>query len=124
MSDLAGAIKAVRDAVAACAAGDAADVSAALDRPEFVSAEQAKVPGRDALDHVRLELAGPIDLADLEQLYGPARALPRRPEGTGGRTMLFEQTMPGDGESGATLLAEVDQEGRVRRLIVRADAFG
>jgi hypothetical protein len=46
----------------------------------------------------------------------------RLPPG-GGRTAIFGDTLPEVGESGATSFAEVDEDGRARRLIVRADAF-
>lgn len=123
MTDLKSALGDLRQAVAACAAGETADVAAAFDRPEFASTNRSDWPGQDRLAHVTVELAEPVTLADLEQVFGPARALPRRPEGGGGRTMIFDQTMPGDGESGATVLAEADEEGNVGRVTIRADSF-
>jgi hypothetical protein len=123
MTDLAAALGGLREVVAACAAGRAADVAAVLDRPEFASTERHEWPGRDALAHVTVDLAEPVALAELEELFGPSRALPRRPEGGTARTMIFDDTLPDEGESGATVLAEADDEGIVRRLTIRADSF-
>lgn len=66
--------------------------------------------------------AVPVAVADLEKILGAARRLPRNPSG-GDRTVLFIGTVPAEGESGATVLAEIDDDDRVRRVIVRADAF-
>ena len=48
-------------------------------------------------------------------------AAPRSPGIGQPLTVLFEQTVPEEGSTGATVLAEVDDEDRVARLIVRAD---
>ncbi len=117
------ALAAVREAVAAHAAGEEADLGAALGRPEFGAATRSKVPGEDKLAHVTIELLSPVTIGELRSMLGAARTLPRRPEGGSGRTVIFEETLPADGESGASVLAEVDSADMVQRLVIRADSF-
>ena len=79
------------------------------------------MPGGYSLDHVKVVPAEPLRVTDLEAILGPARRLPRAPSPGHARTVLFEQTVPEEGSAGATVLAEVDDEDRVSRVIVRAD---
>jgi hypothetical protein len=68
-----------------------------------------------------LDVAEPVPLRTLEADLGPARALPSNP--AGGRALaLFGETLPAEGERGATVLAEVDGD-VVVRLLLRPDAF-
>jgi hypothetical protein len=71
------------------------------------------------LDHVRVTLTGPVELADLARHFGPPRLLPSTP--TGGRRALFPQTSPGDGQRATTVLAELDDAGRARVVVLRPD---
>jgi hypothetical protein len=121
MTKLAEAIDALRSAVSGSKSADRTTVRAAVDADAFEDPEIVAVPGERALAHVSVRPAEPITVADLEKILGPGRRLPREP--SGGRTVMFTDTLPGDGESGATVLAEVDEDGRVNRLIIRADTF-
>lgn len=120
MSDLAAAMEALRDAVAV---GDPDAVERAAADGAFGSADLATVPGGDELAHVSLAPADELRVSDLEAILGPVRRLPRPPAIGSPRTVLFERTMPEEGTAGATVLAEVDDEDRVSRLIVRADRY-
>lgn len=122
MTALATAVDGLCAAVRAAARGEEADVRAAAEQAAFVEVQVRSVPGEAILDHVVVRLADAVPLAELERLLGPGRFLPRRPSG-GRRTALFDRTLPGEGESGATVLAEVDAEGLVHGLTVRADRF-
>lgn len=117
------ALDALRGLVADAASGKEVDLHTALDSPEFEHADVSTVPGGESIDHVRVRLASAVPLAQLEDRFGPAKSLPRRPSGGSTRTVMFESTLPGDGESGATVLAEVDDHGRASAVIVRADTF-
>jgi hypothetical protein len=126
VSELTDAIEALRAAVAAAAGGSSDEsgdesVSEALETAAFASPEVVKVPGGYTLDHVKVIPADPVRIAELEAVLGPARRLPRAPSPGSARTILFEQTVPEEGSAGATVLAEVDDDDRVSRLIVRAD---
>jgi hypothetical protein len=122
MTTIAEAIEALRHAVSEAASGERAAIGDAIDRAAFKDAAIVAVPGDDTIGHVSVTPSELTTVEQLEGILGPARRLPRNPSG-GLRTVLFGDTLPGDGEAGATVLAEVDEEGRVRRLIVRADAF-
>lgn len=122
MTTLADAIEVLRRAVSTAESGDRADIADAVDMPVFKDPDIVERPGERAIDHISVAPAEPTTVDELEAVLGPARRLPRSPSG-GRRTVIFGQTVPGEGESGATVLAEVDEEGHVRRLIVRADAF-
>lgn len=122
MTRLADAIDALRAAVSAGGAGDREAVSAAVDAASFEDPEIIVAPGQVTVDHVIVQPANPVTVEELEELLGPASPLPLDPSG-GASTVLFGDTLPGEGESGATVLAEVDDDGRIDRLIVRADAF-
>ena len=122
MSSLPEAIRALRDAVAG-SAGETVDVDAAVDPTVFGPAEVTMVPGMAAIDHLATRPVGALDVAQLEAILGVSRKLPRRPSGGATRTVLFEDTIPDPGKSGTTVLAEVDDAGRVQRLVVRADAL-
>jgi hypothetical protein len=119
---LANGIETLRRVVSETASGDHAQLDDAIDLAVFQDPEVVSRPGADAIDHVSVTPAEPTTVEDLEGILGPARRLPRNPS-SGSRTVIFEETVPDEGESGATVLAEVDQEGRVSRLIVRADTF-
>lgn len=75
------------------------------------------------VDHVVVTPRGTVRLSELEKELGPARPLPRRPDGGGTRTVLFDRTLPDAGTTGATVLAEVNDDGAVERLIVRQDRY-
>ena len=79
------------------------------------------VPGESTLDHVRLRLAVPVRLDALEARFGAARPLPTRPSGGSSRSVLFDQTMPAEGSTDATLLADVDAAGTVESITLRRD---
>jgi len=74
--------------------------------------------GRAAL--VVLTPARPAAIAGLAAVFGAAAPLPRRPSG-GARTVIFRATLPPDGESGVTVLAELDERGRAARVLLRRD---
>jgi hypothetical protein len=120
VNDIVAALEALRDAVAG-GERDAVDRAAADEA--FTSADVAAVPGGDEPAHVSVAPAGELTVDQLEELLGPARRLPRSPAIGSPRTVLFERTMPEEGSAGATVLAEVDDDDRVSRLIVRADRF-
>ena len=123
MSDLREAIEALRAAVGEAAGGAGEDggdrIAEALDSGAFASSEVATA-GDGTPDNVSVEIAAPVRVSDLEPWLGPVRRLPRDPGIGRPRTVLFEQTVPKEGSAGATVLAEVDDEDRVARLIVRA----
>ena len=122
MTTLARAIQALRDAVAGSESGDRAEVGNAIDGAAFRDPEIVTVPGEQTLAHVSVTPIEPTTVQELETSLGPARRLPRDPSG-GMRTVMFLDTLPGDGESGATVLAEADEDDRVSRIIIRADTF-
>ncbi len=117
------ALDALRGLVADAASGKKVDLRTALDSAEFEQADVSTVPGEETLDHVRVRLASPVSVAQLEERFGPAKPLPRRPSGGSKRTVMFGSTLPGEGESGATVLADVGDDGKIRTIIVRADTF-
>jgi hypothetical protein len=126
VSDLSDALETLRAAVAAAATGSSDEsgdegVRGALETSAFDSPEVVSVPKGYSLDHVKVVPAEPLRVSDLEAVLGPARRLPRTPSPGHARTVLFEQTVPEEGSAGATVLAEVDDDDRVTRLIVRAD---
>jgi hypothetical protein len=91
--------------------------------PAFASAHVVRVPGERTLDHVTVQLAEPVGLPELEAAFGPGRELPLSPEGGSMRTLIFDATMPAVNSTGATLLAEVQEDGRVVRLVIRRDVL-
>jgi hypothetical protein len=112
-------IEALRAAIAADSPDAPADLDAAPGREALaalhVTRDQA---GRVAL--VSLAPARPTTLAGLAAAFGDATPLPRRPSG-GTRTVLFGATLPADGESGVTVLAELDRHGHAARVLLRRD---
>ena len=102
MTTLEDTIEKLRKAVTAGTAGHRSDVSAALDAAVLTNPEIVTVPGEHRIDHVSASPAEQVTLDELEAILGSARRLPRRPSG-GTRTVLFTGTMPGAGESGATV---------------------
>src|SRR6187455_806887 len=101
MTAAADALDAIRAAVAAGA--PSSGVGAAIDADAFADAHIVVRPDGGEIDWVALRPVEPTTVADLEGTCGPAGALPRSPS-DGGRTVLFRQTLPADGESGATVL--------------------
>ncbi len=122
MTKLADAIEALRAAVSDPESDDREAVLAAADSSVFEDIEIGAIPGGRTLAFVSVRPVDPVRVEELEEVLGPGRRLPRNPSG-GDRTVMFTDTLPGDGESGATVLAEADDDGRVSRLIVRADMF-
>jgi hypothetical protein len=122
VTTLAEAIEALRGAVSEAASGEEVAVGDAIDAAAFKDPEIVTVPGDRTIGHVNVTPIASTTLDELEAILGPGRRLPRNPSGGPG-TVMFIDTLPGEGESGATVLAEVDVDGRVRRLTVRADAF-
>lgn len=120
MSELGDAIEALRTAVVSADQGP--DGLRAAGAPVLAGHEVSVLPGGE-VDNVLVTPRGGVRLSELEKELGPARPLPRRPESGGTRTVLFERTLPDEGTSGATVLAEVNAEGAVERLIVRLDRY-
>jgi hypothetical protein len=116
------AIDALRSAVSGPESDDRDTVRDAVDAEVFEDTDVVAVPGERTIAHVSVRPAKRITVDDLEEILGRAHGLPREPSG-GDRTVMFTDTLPREGESGATVLAEVDEGGRVSRLIVRADTF-
>ena len=125
MTGLLDALETLRAAVSESAVGGVGRdaVTAALDTAAFRSAEVVTVPGEGSVDFVSVVPAGEVRLSDLEAVLGPASRLPLGPSIGEPASVQFDATVPGDGSAGATVLAEVDEEDLVTRLIVRADRF-
>ena len=120
MSELGDAIEALRTALAS---GEQVPESLrAAGSPVLQDHEVSRAPG-GGVDTVIVRPRGTVRLSELEKELGPARRLPRRPEGGGSRTVLFDRTLPDEGSSGATVLAEVNDDGEVANLIVRLDRY-
>ena len=119
MTGLVQAIETLRKAIAADSPDHPADFEAVSGRGALadlkVTRDQA---GRSTL--VVVTPAQPAEIAGLSAAFGTATPLPRRPSG-GTRTVLFRETLPGDGESGVTVLAELDKRGRAARVLLRRD---
>jgi hypothetical protein len=114
------AIEALRAAVTESAQ---ADDEALRALSAFTAFDVVRVPGEGSLGHVTVRLAEPVKLSELEAAFGPARRLPRRPEGGPTRTLIFDDTIPAEGSTGATLLADVTADDLVSRLVVRRDVL-
>jgi hypothetical protein len=112
-------IEALRKAIAADSPDHPADFEAVPGRGALaglkVTRDQA---GRATL--VVVTPAQPAALAGLSAAFGEAAKLPRRPSG-GTRTVLFRDTLPADGESAVTVLAELDKRGHAARVLLRRD---
>jgi hypothetical protein len=117
------AIEALRAAVTEATQADDEAMRAPSASPAFAAFEVVRLPGEGTLGHVTVRLAEPIKLSDLEAAFGPARHLPRRPEGGGMRTVIFDETIPAENSAGATLLADVEGDNLVSRLVVRRDVL-
>ncbi len=91
--------------------------------PAFAVIEIVRIPGEVSLDHVAVQLAEPVRLPELEAAFGPGRKLPTRPDGGSMRTVIFDDTVPAEGSTGATLLADVQGSDLVVRLVVRRDVL-
>jgi hypothetical protein len=116
------AIAALRVAVAAASSVEDAAVRSASTSSEFTGVDVVRIPGESALDYVAVRLAGPAGLPELEAAFGPSRRLPMAPDDGATRTVIFEGTLPPEGSTGATLLADV-QDGVITRLVLRRDVL-
>lgn len=123
MTAVVDAVTALRAAVIAAAGADDEALRLRTVSPAFASAQVVRVPGERTLDHVTVQLAEPVGLPELEAAFGPGRELPLSPEGGSMRTLIFDATMPAVNSTGATLLAEVQEDGRVVRLVIRRDVL-
>ncbi|HEY7467435.1 MAG TPA: hypothetical protein VIB47_12155 [Dehalococcoidia bacterium] len=123
MTAVVDAVTALRAAVIAAAGADDEALRLRTVSPAFASAQVVRVPGERTLDHVTVQLAEPVGLPELEAAFGPGRELPLSPEGGSMRTLIFDATMPAENSTGATLLAEVQEDGRVVRLVIRRDVL-
>lgn len=120
MSELGDAIEALRTAVVSGDPGP--DGLRSAGSPILIEHEVAALPGGE-VDNVIVRPRGSVRLSELEKELGPARPLPRRPSGGPTRTVIFDRTLPDEGTTGATVLADVDNEGVVGSLIVRLDRY-
>ena len=123
MTAVVDAVTALRVAVIAAAGADDEALRVRTVSPAFASAQIVRVPGERTLDHVTVQLAEPVGLRELEAAFGPGRELPLSPEGGSMRTLIFDATMPAMNSTGATLLAEVQEDGLVVRLVIRRDVL-
>jgi hypothetical protein len=123
MTAVVDAIEALRAAVIEVAGADDEVVRARSAAPAFKSAEVVRALGERTLDHVTVQLAEPVGLRELEAAFGPGRELPLSPEGGSMRTVIFDSTMPAAGSAGATLLAEVREDGLAARVVIRRDVL-
>ena len=121
MTSLAAAIDRLRDEVAAGLSGRGDALGLAVDRDHFRDPDV--VIGSDgSAEVVSVQPVASLTIDQLSDLLGTAKRLPRPPDG-GPRTVLFADTLPGGGETAATVLAEIDADDRVSRLVVRADHY-
>jgi hypothetical protein len=120
VSELGDAIEALRTAVMSGDQGP--DALRSAGSPVLVEHEVAWLPGGE-VDTVIVRPRGSVRLSELERELGPARPLPRRPSGGSTRTVIFDRTLPEEGTAGATVLAEVDDDGVVVSVIVRLDRY-
>ena len=119
MTALVRTLEALRASIAAESPGSPADLDTVPGRSALAALEVTRDPaGRAAL--VVLTPARPVALAGLSAAFGAAAPLPRRPSG-GTRTVLFRDTVPADGGSGVTVLAELDGRGHAARVLLRRD---
>jgi hypothetical protein len=123
MSAMGDAIDALRGAVMAAEAASAAGIPEALAGGLFEAPEIVAVPGEATLDHVSVRPVNRMTIDDLTAEVGQPRRLPARPSPHATRTVLFPGTLPAERSIGATVLAEVDADGLVSRLIVRRDVL-
>lgn len=100
---------------------DRGDAGIDLDGAHFHDPDVVR--GSDgSVEVVSVQLVEPLTVGQLRDILGPAQRLPRPPDG-GPRTVLFRNTLPAAGEIGATVLAEIDADNRIARLVVRADHY-
>jgi hypothetical protein len=119
VTPLARTVEALMAAIAADSPGAPADLDAVPGRGALAAIDVTRDQvGRAAL--LVLTPARPATLAGLSAAFGAATPLPRRPSG-GARTVLFRATLPADGESGVTVLAELDHRGHAARVLLRRD---
>ena len=121
MTSLSDALGALRGGLLGSVSGDTDALGSAIDLTQFREPDVTAGPGGTAA----LVTVRPVESVTVEQLsgiLGPVLRLPRSPGG-GPRTVLFSDTLPGDGETGATVLAEIDESDLVQRLVVRADHY-
>ena len=117
------AILALRAAIVAATSAEDEAMRAPSASPAFAACEVVRIPGAAAIAHVAVELAKPVRLPELEAVFGPARKLPLRPDGGSTRPVIFDDTIPAGGSTGATLLADVPENGLVARIVVRRDVL-
>jgi hypothetical protein len=112
-------LEALRAAVANESVGAPADLDAVPGRGTLAALQVTRdAAGRASL--VVLTPPRPAALAGLAAAFGVPAELPRRPSG-GTRTVLFRDTLPADGQSGVTVLAELDGRGHAARVLLRRD---
>ena len=91
------------------------------DSPAVGSEHPFSTVTEPAAGAVRLDLTEPVAMAALETALGAARRLPRSGPGRPAR-WLFPDTLPPDGETGATVLAESEDDGAtVARILLRRE---
>jgi hypothetical protein len=123
MTSFVDAVEELRGAVAGSAAAADTSLRQALEDAGFGEAEALDRPD-GVLSHVWLEPPESVPLAALEECFGPAHRLPTRPDAwSSPRVVQFNDTIPREGEVGATVLAEVDDADRVVRVTLRRDEF-
>lgn len=112
-------VQALRASIEAESPGRPADLDAVPGRGALAALDVTRdAAGGAAL--VVITPARPAALAGLSAAFGATTELPRRPSG-GARSVLFRATLPGDGETGVTVLAELDGRGRAARVLLRRD---
>lgn len=117
------AIAGLREAVRETANADDVALRDRLTSPEFGSPEVVSVPGERTLAHVAVQLVTLMKLAELEAAFGRGRLLPRSPEAGQMRTVIFDDPLPSQTSANATLLAELDNDDFVERLVIRRDVL-
>jgi hypothetical protein len=119
---LTGAIDRLRSAIAHATAADDTELLAALAAAPFTHGEIAPGPS-GSLSHASVDLSEPVPLEALETRYGPGRRSPPGPRPGRPRTVQFNETLTLEGSVGGTVLAELDDDGQVVRVMIRRDAF-
>jgi hypothetical protein len=122
VTDFAGALDDLRFAVAAATSARDPELRRALATAGFADAEAADLPNGE-LSHVWLVPPAMATVAELEARFGAAHRLPPRPDAWDQPALVqFDATIPADGETGTTVLAELDGA-RVVRVTLRRDRF-
>jgi len=116
-------LDAIRAAIGEARSSADESLRGALDDAGLEDAESVDRPDGE-LSHVWLTPPSQVRLAELEAHFGPARRLPTRPDAwSSPRVVQFNDTIPQEGEVGATVLAEVDDDDQVIRVTLRRDEF-